>query len=103
MKNAIGWFEIPTICLNKAQAFYEAVLNCKLRREPMGPSECAVSPSEGEGEGIGGALVAGPTAPVPGAGRTLRYLNASPSLSAALADKMPAEFLRRASKPPLPV
>ena len=44
MKNAITWFEIPSTELNKAQAFYEAVLECKLRREPMGPSEGAVFP-----------------------------------------------------------
>jgi hypothetical protein len=39
MKNAISWFEIPSTQLDQAQAFYEAVLTCKMRREPMGPSE----------------------------------------------------------------
>ena len=83
MKNAINWFEIPSTRINQAQAFYEAVLDCKLHREPMGPSEGAVFPYEGEG--VGGALIAGPTALVPGAGGTLVYLDASPSLDAALA------------------
>ncbi|WP_309679010.1 VOC family protein [Polaromonas sp.] len=83
MKNAISWFEIPSTQLNEAQAFYEAVLNCTLRREAMGPSEGAVFPYDGEG--VGGALLAGPTAPTPGAGGTLVYLDASPSLDAALA------------------
>ena len=54
MKNAINWFEIPSTRINQAQAFYEAVLDCKLHREPMGPSEGAVFPYEGEG--VGGAL-----------------------------------------------
>ncbi|MEO7888139.1 MAG: VOC family protein [Polaromonas sp.] len=87
MKNAISWFEIPSTQLDKAQAFYETVLACTLRREPMGPSEGAVFPYEGDGDnaGVGGALMAGPTAPTPAAGGTLVYLDASPSLDAALA------------------
>ena len=84
MKNAISWFEIPATDLNKAQAFYEAVLECKMRREPMGPSEGAVFPYEAQ-EGVGGALMAGPTAPALASGGTLVYLDASPSLDAALA------------------
>ena len=38
MKNAIAWFEIPTTQLDRAQAFYEAVLGHPMRRENMGPS-----------------------------------------------------------------
>lgn len=83
MKNAIAWFEIPTTQLAQAQAFYETVLDCQLRREAMGPSEGAVFPYAGEG--VGGALMQGPTAPVPSAGGTLVYLDASPSLDAAVA------------------
>ena len=84
MKNAISWFEIPSTQLDKAQAFYEAVLGCTMRREAMGPSEGAVFPYERE-EGVGGAILAGPTAPAPASGGTLVYLDASPSLDAALA------------------
>ena len=83
MKNAISWFEIPSTQLDRAQAFYETVLGCKMRREPMGPSEGAVFPYEGEG--VGGALMSGPTAPVPASGGALIYLDASPSLDAAMA------------------
>lgn len=83
MKNAISWFEIPSTQLTQAQAFYETVLGCKMRREAMGPSEGAVFPYDGEG--VGGAILAGPTAPAPAAGGTLIYLDASPSLDAALA------------------
>ena len=84
MKNAITWFEIPSTQLDKAQAFYEAVLECKMRREPMGPSQGAVFPYEAE-TGVGGAILAGPTAPAPASGGTLIYLDASPSLDTALA------------------
>jgi uncharacterized protein len=84
MKNAITWFEIPARRLDQAQAFYEAVLGCTMRREAMGPSEGAVFPYD-QPDGLGGALMAGPTAPSPGASGTLIYLDASPSLDAALA------------------
>ncbi len=84
MKNAISWFEIPTVQLNQAQTFYEAVLGCTLRRETMGPSEGAVFPYDRAGDGVGGALMCGPTAPAQGSGGTLVYQDAPPSLDAAL-------------------
>lgn len=84
MKNAITWFEIPCTQLDTAQAFYETVLACSMRREAMGPSDGAVFPYAGD-DGVGGALLCGPTAPAPGAGGTLVYLDASPSLDAVLA------------------
>jgi len=84
MKSAISWFEIPCAQLDRAQTFYEAVLGRKMRREPMGPSEGAVFSYQAD-QGVGGALLAGPTAPAPSANGTLVYLDASPSLDAALA------------------
>lgn len=83
--NAISWFEIPVHNLDRAQAFYEALLGTTLRRgEAMGPSQGAVFPYNPQAQGVGGALLCGPTAPVPAAGGTLVYLDASPSLDAAL-------------------
>ena len=86
MKSAITWFEIPTADLAKAQAFYEATLACKLTHEDMGPSKGAVFPydSADGAEGVGGALLCGPTATKPGALGTLIYLDASPLLDAAV-------------------
>ena len=85
MKNAISWFEIPTLQLDRAQAFYEAVLGRPMRRETMGPSQGAVFAYDREQGGSGGALLMGPSAPRPGATGTLVYLDATPSLDAALA------------------
>ena len=82
--NAISWFEIPVQNLDRAQAFYEALLGTTLGRETMGPSQGAVFPYNRQAQGVGGALMCGPTAPVPAAGGTLVYLDASPSLDAAL-------------------
>ena len=85
MNNAIAWFEIPTTQLHRAQAFYEAVLGQAMRRENMGPSEGAVFAYDPAADGAGGALMMGPTAPKLSAGAgTLVYLDASPSLDAAL-------------------
>ena len=84
MKNAISWFEIPTTQLDRSQAFYEAVLGRPMRREAMGPSQGAVFAYAPERDGVGGALMMGGTAPQPSAHGTLVYLDASPSLDAAL-------------------
>jgi len=84
MSNAITWFEIGCRNLARSQQFYEAVTARSMRRESMGPSEGAVFAYAGE-DGVGGALMCGPTAPVPGKGGTLVYLDCSPSLDAALA------------------
>ena len=84
MKNAIAWFEIPTTQLDRAQAFYEAVLGQPMRRENMGPSEGAVFAYDPDADGAGGALMMGPTAPQVSGSGTLVYLDASPSLDAAL-------------------
>ena len=85
MKNAITWFEIGTANLSTAITFYEAVLGHKMRLENMGPSEGAVFAYDEAADGQGGALMCGPSAPKPGAAGTLIYLDASPSLDAALA------------------
>ena len=84
MKNALSWFEIPTTQLDQAQAFYEAVLQRPMRREDMGPSQGAVFAYDMAAGGVGGALMMGPTAPTLATGGTLVYLDASPSLDAAL-------------------
>ena len=103
MKNAIAWFEIPTTQLDRAQAFYEAVLGQPMRRENMGPSEGAVFAYDPEADGAGGALMMGPTAPQVSGSGTLVYLDASPSLNAPL-ERAVAQggqvALRRQALPP---
>jgi uncharacterized protein len=75
MKNAITWFEIPSLNLDQAQSFYEAVLNCKLRREAMGPSQGAVFPYENGEDGVGGAIMCGPSAPTRSSAGVQIYLD----------------------------
>jgi len=71
--NAVNWFEIPVSNLDRAQAFYEALLAQPLRREAMGPSTLAVFPYQAP-EGVGGALIAGSDLRPAGQG-SLVYLN----------------------------
>jgi uncharacterized protein len=78
-RNALSWFEIPSLNLDKSQAFYEAVLACKMRRESMGPSEGAVFCYDTDDQGVGGALICGPTAPERATGGVLVYLDCAPS------------------------
>jgi predicted enzyme related to lactoylglutathione lyase len=82
MNNAINWFEIPVRDLDRAVAFYEAVLGVKLRRESFGGKPMAVFPySE---QGVGGALITDARRAPSGDG-TLVYLNAGDRLDQALA------------------
>jgi len=76
------WFEIPAPQLDKSQAFYETVLQRKLRHEVMGPNTIAVFPyAEG---GSSGCLHSGATMLPPSPSGTLVYLDCSPSIDAAL-------------------
>jgi predicted enzyme related to lactoylglutathione lyase len=42
LNNAVHWFEIPVVNLDRAQAFYEKLLGQPLKRESMGPVTLAV-------------------------------------------------------------
>ena len=55
--NVPAWFEIPTLDLDRAQRFYEAVLKQQLRREDFGGGTLAVFPYGGK-PNASGALVA---------------------------------------------
>ncbi len=82
--NAINWFEIPVSDIDRAQRFYEAVFVSPLRRESMGPeTTLAVFPYEQYG--VGGCLFANAGGPKPSVDGAVVYLNAEPSLDAALA------------------
>lgn len=83
LHNAINWFEIPVLDMDRAQRFYETLLAQPLRREAMGPQTLAVFPyAEGA---VGGALLAGPQVAAPVAGSSvLVYLNAGQHLAPAL-------------------
>jgi hypothetical protein len=54
--NLVGWFEIPVSDMDRAIAFYQAVLGIELDRHTMGVLDMAWFPA-GPGPGAAGSLV----------------------------------------------
>lgn len=82
IRNAATWFEIPVLDMARARKFYESVLGTPMREESFGGAPMALFSYERPG--IGGCLAIGDNVAPPAADGTLVYLNAAPSLSAAL-------------------
>ena len=82
--NAIDWFEIPVRDMDRAAAFYEALLGTTIRREAIGPNTLGVFTQDG-GAGVGGCLLAGEHVPASSLDGSLVYLNAGPSLDVVVA------------------
>lgn len=81
-RSAINWFEIPTRDIERAQKFYEAILEMPVPRSDMGEYKMAMFTAEAPA--VGGCLAQGEGA-IPGVeGGTVVYLNAEPSLDAVL-------------------
>ncbi len=82
MKNAIVWSEIAVSDLKRATAFYEKLLDAKLKPETFGPFRLACFPyAEGA---VGGCLMHGEGYEPSNSG-TVTYLPAEPGIDAALA------------------
>ncbi len=81
MKNAVVWSEIAVRDLKRATAFYEKLLDGKLKQENFGPFEIALFPHEADG--VGGCLMRGEGYEPSGKG-TVTYLAATPGIVAAL-------------------
>ncbi|TKC91045.1 VOC family protein [Trinickia terrae] len=79
----LSWFEIPALDFERAVRFYETALDMPLKREIFGGVPIAVFAHD-EGA-TGGAIVFDPQQAKPAAGGVLVYLDASPSVSDALA------------------
>lgn len=84
-RNAIDWFEIPVRNMDRAAAFYEALLGTTIRRETIAPNALGLFTYDGENGGAGGCLLAGDNVPAPSLDGSLVYLNAGPSLDAVVA------------------
>jgi uncharacterized protein len=81
MKNAVVWSEIAVSDLKRATAFYEKLLDGKLKPETFGPYQIALFP-HADG-GVGGCLMKG-DGYEPSATGTVTYLAAEPGIDAAL-------------------
>lgn len=56
-RNPVNWFEIPATDLDRAQRFYERVLDIELDRHDLGPLQMAWFPMQQDGDGATGSLV----------------------------------------------
>ena len=81
MKNAVVWSEIAVSDLMRATAFYEKLLDGKLKAETFGPYQIALFPHADDG--VGGCLMKG-DGYEPSAKGTVTYLAAEPGIDAAL-------------------
>ena len=80
--DAISWFEIPVRDLDRAQRFYETVLDRQLERETMGDERMAVFPAAEDR--AKGCIHWSPNPVQPSPAGTRVYLDCSPSIDAAL-------------------
>lgn len=90
-KNAISWFEIPAVDIDRAQKFYEAVFDMQMIPMDMPDMQMRMFPIEDPMNGIGGTLCKtdGFHKPSTEAG-TLVYLNANPDIEVVAARIEPA-------------
>lgn len=82
LPRVISWFEIPAHDFERATRFYEAALDTSLQREVVGGVPMALfAHTDAE---TGGSIVCNPPDAKPDSKGVLVYLNATPSVTAAL-------------------
>ena len=84
--NALNWFEIPMLDVNRTKAFYETIFDIEMYPMEMMGMEMLMFPTQGPKSG--GALVKSPDHK-PSTSGALIYLNANPDLQIVL-DKVEA-------------
>jgi len=90
MKNAISWFELPATDLERAQKFYETILEIQLIPLDTPHIRMRMFPIEDPMTGIGGALALAPGIYKPSeTDGPIVYLNANPDVQRFL-DKIEA-------------
>src|SRR3989338_2668452 len=83
MKNAINWFEIPTIDFERAVNFYEAIFGFTMKIQNFPALRMAFFPFDIK-EGVGGSLIHNAEFYQPSEKGALIYLNANPDLENVL-------------------
>ena len=84
-KHAISWFEIPATDLDRAQKFYEKILELRLSSLDLDNIKMRMFPVEDTSSGVGGALCFSPGFYTPSAtDGPLIYLNADPDVQNVL-------------------
>ena len=84
MQNAISWFEIPAVDIDRAQQFYETIFGFTMQSLNMDPLKMRLFPSEDK-MGVGGALCDSGGFHKPSAtDGPLIYLNGNPDVQTIL-------------------
>lgn len=84
-KNAISWFEIPTVDIDRAQKFYETIFATTLVALDVQNIKMRMFPIENQMTGIGGSLVYNKEFYKPSASEgPLIYLNGNPDVQVIL-------------------
>ncbi len=83
-QNAISWFEIPTLDIDRAQRFYEAIMAVELVPMNFPSMQMRMFPIEDNMTGVSGALTHAPDFYQPQANGVLVYLNANPDVQQVL-------------------
>jgi predicted enzyme related to lactoylglutathione lyase len=96
--NAITWFEIPTIDIERATKFYETLLAAEMLPFPGG-EPCHMFPS---GEGCVGGCLIQRLQQKPGSGGTMVYLNVDGKLDDTLARTQSLNAAILVPKTPIP-
>lgn len=85
MQHAISWFEIPTIDIDRAQRFYETILNIKMSSLDFPQLKMRMFPLDDPMKGVGGTLVQSDGFHKPsGTEGPLIYLNGNPDVKIIL-------------------
>jgi len=77
--NALNWFEIPAIDLNRSQKFYETIFNVKMMSAEIGDMKMAMFPMDLNSGNAGGGIAQTPNHK-PSKEGTVVYLNANPAM-----------------------
>ena len=81
--NALNWFEIPALDIQRSKKFYETIFNIEMIYMEMMDSKMAMFPFEPGTGKASGAIVEGEHHKPSGEG-TFVYLNANPKMDAVL-------------------
>ena len=81
--NAINWFEIPALDINRAKKFYESIFKIEMTEIEMMGLKLAMFPYDGS-KGTAGGTLAQSQNHKPGKNGVIIYLNANPNLQTVL-------------------
>ena len=81
--NALNWFEIPAIDIDRSQKFYETIFDIEMMPAEMGDMKMAMFPMD-PGSGKAGGGIAQSSNHKPSLEGSIIYLNANPAMDGVI-------------------